>query len=184
MTCLFLSHSSQDSAAAEQVAGRLRAAGFAALFLDVDPDQGIPVGANWERELYTALRRSDGVVFLSSQASVASRWCFAELALARSLGRPIFPARISGGARQGLLGDVHEVDLADGEPAFEQLVAGLLRAGLNPSDSFGWDPTRSPYPGLAAFAAEDAAVFFGRSVETGRLMELLQPTLARGAGRW
>jgi energy-coupling factor transporter ATP-binding protein EcfA2 len=79
---------------------------------------------------------------------------------------------------------VQWVNLAEGEPAFARLWAGLRRAGLDPADAFAWDPTRSPYPGLEPFAAEDAAVFFGRDQEVDRLLELLQPTLQRGPGRF
>jgi hypothetical protein len=50
---LFISHSSSDRDAAQRLAERLRAEVFAALFLDFDPEQGIPAGHNWERELYT-----------------------------------------------------------------------------------------------------------------------------------
>ena len=94
MASLFVSHSSRDRAAAERIYERLRAEGFAAMFLDFDPAQGIPPGRNWERELYIQLRKTDGVIFLASAASVASYWCFAEVALARSLGKPIFPLRL------------------------------------------------------------------------------------------
>src|SRR3712207_6389959 len=106
MASLFISHSSSDREAAQRLAERLRAAGFAALFIDFDPEQGIPAGRNWERELYAQLRRTDAVVFLASEASVASRWCFAELRLARSLGRPVsrggrLPGRASRGVSAG-----------------------------------------------------------------------------------
>ena len=50
MASLFVSHSSRDRAAAEDLSARLRADGFAALFLDFDPDQGIPAGRNWDQE--------------------------------------------------------------------------------------------------------------------------------------
>jgi hypothetical protein len=69
----------------EWVVERLRTAGF----VDFDPEQGIPAGRSWERELYAQLRRIDAVILLASEASVASRWCFAQLSLARSLGRPV-----------------------------------------------------------------------------------------------
>jgi energy-coupling factor transporter ATP-binding protein EcfA2 len=67
---------------------------------------------------------------------------------------------------------------------FRRLLAGLRAAGCDPSDGFAWDARRSPYPGLNPFAAEDAAVFFGRERETARLVELLQPTLQHGASRF
>src|SRR5918997_3268051 len=184
MASVFISHSSQDRAVTEQVAERLRAAGFAALFVDFDPQHGIAAGRNWERELYTQLRRADAVVFLASEASVESRWCFAELSLARSLGRPVFPVRLQTGADLPLLADVQWVDLGDDDAGMTRVLAGLRSAGVDPGDSFAWDPRRSPYPGLVPFAPEDAAVFFGRQAETGRLVELLTPTLQRGPGRF
>jgi WD40 repeat protein len=181
---LFISHSSHDRSAAEGISERLRAQGFGALFLDFDPQQGIPAGRSWERELYAQLRRNDAVLFLASAASVNSRWCFAEVSLARSLAKLVVPLRLEEGARLPLLDDVQWVDLAEGEAAFTRLWEGLRRAGLDPADSFAYDPTRPPYRGLEAFGPEDAAVFFGREQEINRLLELLQPTLQRGAGRF
>src|SRR3954452_10832615 len=169
MASVFVSHSSQDRALTEQVLERLRAAGFTALFVDFDPEHGIPAGRNWERELYAQLRRSDAVVFLASEASVASRWCSIEISLARSLGRPVFPLRLQPGVELSLLADVQWTDLTDAEPGMARLLTGLRSAGLDPVDSFAWNPDRSPYPGLVPFAPEDAAVFFGRQQETHRL---------------
>ncbi|HEV3397894.1 MAG TPA: AAA family ATPase, partial [Actinomycetes bacterium] len=111
------------------------------------------------------------------------RWCSIEIGLARSLGRPVFPVRLQPGVGLPLLTDVQWTDLTDAEPGLARLLAGLRSAGLDPGDSFAWDPARSPYPGLLPFASEDAAVFFGRQPETHRLVELLTPTLQRGPGR-
>src|ERR687898_2169587 len=125
MASVFVSHSSRDRAATDRVLEQLRAAGFAALFVDFDPDQGIPAGRNWERELYAQLRKTDAVIFLASAASVASRWCFAEVSHARSLKKPIFPLRLEGDARLELLDDLQWLDLAEGERAYARLWAGL-----------------------------------------------------------
>jgi WD40 repeat protein len=184
MTSLFVSHSSRDRDAAQQVDRWLRDAGYQALFLDFDPSDGIPAGRRWEGDLYAQLRRCDGVVFLASTDSVASKWCFAELSLARSMGRPVFPLRLDATAWLELLQDVQWTDLAAGEAAFSKLWDGLQQAGLRPADSFGWNPTRSPFPGLEPFDRQDAAVFFGREREIGRLTELLTSTLLRGPGRF
>src|SRR5215213_8659177 len=183
MTSVFVSHSSRDQVVTARVVARLRAAGLAALFVDFDPEQGIPAGRNWERELYAQLRRTDAVVFLASQASMASSWCLLEVGLARALGRPVFPVRLQPGVAMPLLADVQWTDLTDAEAGLTRLLAGLRSAGLDPADSFAWDSARSPYPGLVPFAPEDAAVFFGRQPETHRLVELLTSTLQRGPGR-
>src|SRR3712207_4080116 len=106
MASVFVRHSGRDRAVTGRVVARLRAAGLAALFVDFDPEQGIPAGRAWERELYAQLRRTDAVIFLASEASVASRWCFAELSLARSLGRPVFPVRLQPEVALPLLTDV------------------------------------------------------------------------------
>jgi energy-coupling factor transporter ATP-binding protein EcfA2 len=184
MAVIFISHSREDRSLAEELSERLRDQRYHAIFLDFDISDGIPAGRAWERELYAALRRADGLVFLATPASVSSRWCFAELAVARSLGTPVFAVCASDQARLSLVDDVQWVDLAEGELAYRRLWAGMKRAGLDPADSLSWDPTRSPYPGLRAFSADDAAVFFGRSAETRHLLDLVQPTLVRGSGRW
>jgi hypothetical protein len=85
MASLFVSHSSHDRDAAERIAQRLRVEGFAALFLDFDPADGIPAGRDWKRELFAQLRKADGVIFLASAASVDSQWCITEVGLAQSL---------------------------------------------------------------------------------------------------
>jgi len=184
MASVFVSHCSRDQLVTERVCERLRASGFAALFVDFDPDQGIPAGRDWERELYAQLRRTDAVIFLGTEAAVESRWCFSEVSLARALGRPVIPLRLEPEVRLPLLDDTQWVDFSDRDVGFERLLAGLRAAGLDPTNAHAWDPRRSPYPGLVPFAPEDAAVFFGRERETARLVELLQPTLQHGPGRF
>jgi hypothetical protein len=44
MTSVFVSPSSRHQVVTERVVARLRAAGLAALFVDFDPEQGIPAG--------------------------------------------------------------------------------------------------------------------------------------------
>ena len=183
MVSLFISHSSADTADAQWLAGQLDAAGYVSLFLDVDPERGIPGGRLWERELYSQLRKTDAVVFLGSATSVLSRWCFAEICLARSLNKPIFPVQLMGAARLNLLSDHQWLDLSAEKLDISPLISGLHALRLDASDSLRWDPRRSPYPGLHRFSAEDAGVFFGRGTEIRRLEDLLQPTLQRGLGR-
>jgi WD40 repeat protein len=185
MASFFVSHSSADRDAVERLTARLRVAGFDALFIDYDPALGIPAGRNWERELYSELQRTDAVLFVATDAAIKSRWCFAELALARSARKPVFAIRVSGKERHPLLTDVQWIDAAEGDAAFQHLFAAMNEHGFDPQDSFKWDPKRSPYPGLEAFTADDAAVFFGRrdAIDTAvrRLHE--GPASLRGLSR-
>ena len=118
------------------------------MFLDFDPAYGIPAGRDWQRELYAQLRKSDSVIFLASAASVASQWCITEVGWPNLWAMPVFPLRLEAGVSLGLLDGVQWIELSEGETAFTRLFAGLRQAGLDPADSFAWDPTRSPYPGL------------------------------------
>src|ERR687894_44541 len=146
MPALFISHSSHDRVATERVSSWLRRAGFTTVFVDVDPEQGIRAGRNWERELYAQLRRTEAVVFLATHAATASQWCFAELSLARSLGHPVFPLVVEPGVRLPLLADVQWIDLTDADlapdghdgdgtgrpPGLLRLLAGVRAGGPHP----------------------------------------------------
>src|SRR3954467_10339479 len=143
MASVFVSHSSRDRVVTERVVQRLRAAGLAALFLDFDPEQGIPAGRSWERELYAQLRKTDAVIFLASEASVASSWCLVEVGLARSLGRPVFPVRLQPGVESPQLADIQWIDLTDAEGGLARLLGGLRSAGWTwPTPSPGTRPGR------------------------------------------
>jgi WD40 repeat protein len=185
VTGLFISHSSRDVEVTARLVARLREAGFTALFIDFDPEVGIPAGRVWERELFAQLAKCDALVFVASPASVASQWCAIELASARSQGKPIFPVQTMLGVRHRLLDDVQCVDASEDEDAgFQRLLMGLQSAGLQAVDSFRWDPSRPAYPGLAAFGVADAGVFFGRDDEIRRLLERLAAPGTHDAARF
>jgi hypothetical protein len=182
MAWLFISHSGEDEAIASRVRDFLAAEGYGAIFLDFDAESGLRVGQEWEPQLWSELRRADAVLFLDSAASRRSKWCFAELAVARAIGLTIIPLIVGEESQDGLIGAIQGVNLSEG---FDGLAAKLRRAlrEVDPADSFGWDRTRAPYPGLQAFEPEDAAVFFGREDEVKELERRLHPTLVHGARR-
>lgn len=167
MSNIFISHSSKDNAVALEVKDWLVEQGHRSVFLDFDPADGIPSGRNWERELYTKLRECRAIIVLCSRHSMASSWCFAEIAHGKSLGKHIFPLKIAPCTIAGLLEDVQIIDmtLVGEEEAYQRLWRGLKAAGLDPKALFNWDNSRPPYPGLLAFEEEDAAIFFGRDCD-------------------
>lgn len=166
MSSIFLSHSSKDISIAEQVKARLEQWGHRSVFLDFDPENGIPAGRDWEKELYAKLRECRAVIVLCSQASMASRWCFTEIAHAKAMGKELFPIKIGDCKVDRILTGKQIVDATTRwDEAYQRLEKGLLAAGLNPKDLFDWDGTRPLYPGLLAFQEQDAAIFFGRDKE-------------------
>ena len=74
MSAIFISHSSKDNSVAAELKGRLEKQGHRSVFLDFDPELGIPSGRNWERELYRQLRSCQAVIVLCSKHSMSSRW--------------------------------------------------------------------------------------------------------------
>jgi WD40 repeat protein len=184
MGSLFVSYSSEDRARVRWLCDWLTEQGFISLFLDVDEVRGLAIGDKWESQLYAQLRRTDAVLFAGSPASVASRWCFAELAMARSLGKRVFPVVLRAGGSHPLLDDTQAVDLTAGaEAGLERLRLALAVPELDPERTFDWDPRRSPFPGLEPFDERDAAVFFGRQADTERLLAQLRSSRRRHTGR-
>ena len=184
MPSLFISHTDRDNAEVMRLSDWLARQGVASLFLDFDPERGVPAGAKWEAELYSQLRRADAVLFVGSPASVASQWCFAELAMARSLGKAILPVTVAPGGEHPLLRDTQAVDVTGGdERGFERLASWLRGADLDPERSFAWDSRRRPFPGLGSFEELDAAVFFGREPEVEELLERVRSSRRRHTGR-
>ena len=184
MSAIFISHSSRDDAVAAELRDRLAEQGHKSVFLDFDPAIGIPAGRDWERELYRRLRACQAVIVLCSEHSMASRWCFVEIAHAKAFGKHIFPLKVAECAVDSSLTSRQVLDLTGGrEDAYQRLWRGLEVAGLDPRNAFDWDGTRPPYPGLLAFQEADAAVFFGRDREIHRGLELLNRLQRFGGAR-
>ena len=72
---------------------------------------GIKGGREWERELYRHLKLARAVIVLCSENSMASRWCFVEIAQAKALGKAIFPITISPCRVEDILKDRQVIDL-------------------------------------------------------------------------
>jgi len=171
---VFVSHSSKDRAQVARLASLLDAQ-HTPYFLDYDPELGIPAGRRWEDELYYRLAGCEVVLYVCSENSNASKWCFAELAQARALRRTVVALRLSGAALPSLLTDTHAV--VDFDAPAEEVRARLRNAlALSASaapERFPWDGRRALYPGMLAFDEADAAIFFGRDDETRDLLGVL-----------
>ncbi len=174
MSRIFISHSSADNEITRDILQRLEDAGFENVFLDHDARKGITAGVDWENELYRELRACQAMIVVCSKDTMSSNWCFAEITHAKSKGIEVFPIKIDDCTFYNILGSRHGIDWTlDAEDAWKRLQRGLLRAGIDPSNSFPWDSTRPPYCGLHSFEPEDAAIFFGREDEIQQGLQIL-----------
>ena len=64
MSAIFISHSSKDNEAADEICNWLAEQGHRSVFLDFDPADGIPAGRDWEQELYRGIRACRAVIVL------------------------------------------------------------------------------------------------------------------------
>ncbi len=174
LSSIFLSYSSTDAATATRLRDVLVASGYPTVFRDKDPEAGIPGGTKWADELFANLGLADIVVFLGSDASLASPWCHTELAVAVSQRKFIAQVSLTDVPTHRLLGDRQRIPPdSDLEVLVDRLVVALTRAGLAPGDPFTWDPDRSPYPGLLRLDEDHAAVLFGRDQEVATCVQRL-----------
>jgi WD40 repeat protein len=178
---IFISHSSDDREQSARLLAWLNSQGFVSTFLDFDERRGIQVGADWERTLYRELSSADAVILILTRNWFSSKWCFAEFAQARALGKAIFPIIESPAGETFVSSDIQHLDLIkDREGGMQRLLSGLTQIALDTRGGFPWDNARSPYPGLLAFDEADAAIYFGRDDDIRRLIERLNARRAQG----
>jgi hypothetical protein len=174
MPAIFISHSSHDPKASDDIKSWLAGIGFERVFLDFDTATGIGAGQNWEKRLYEEISRCHAVILLLTPNWLASKWCFAELQQARALGKVIVPVICAPLGESKVLPDIQAVDLidwnADGLARIEQRLHAITDELAR---GFTLDPTRPPFPGIHAFEAEDAAIYFGRDEEARAVIEKL-----------
>ncbi|HZH76830.1 MAG TPA: TIR domain-containing protein, partial [Archangium sp.] len=176
---VFLSHSSADKPAVEQLALRLREAGLQP-FLD---KWHLVPGAPWQPALEQALAESETTaVFFGPSGSGPWRNEELQLALVRAAQQRddfrVIPVLLPGARPEqlsGFLGLRTWVDFREGldsEAAFARLVAGIQ--GRAPSgDAFTLPDEPAPYRGLLAFDEAHAEYFFGRGADIERTVEKL-----------
>ncbi len=174
MSAIFISHSSKDNDCALEMQSWLKAQGYHSYFLDLDQETGIQGGTDWEQVLYQRLRQCQAVIAIVTPDWLESKWCFAEVVQAREKGKAVLPAIIKPCKLNGVLSDTQGIDFTqDANIGYARLLSGLKQQGLDSRDSFPWNSSRPPYPGLPAYQEEDAAVFMGRTPEIYAVKEKL-----------
>jgi hypothetical protein len=182
---IFISHSSLDPEIADDIKSALDRFGFEQVFLDFDKATGIGAGENWEKRLYEELSRCHAVILMLTPNWLASKWCFAELTQSRALGKIILPIICKPLGERFVLPEIQSVDLLDWNAGGLDKLEQRLRTITNElARGFKLDPNRPPYPGIHAFEAEDAAIYFGRDDEAHTLIERLDARRTQGGARF
>ncbi len=183
MSTIFISYSTKDRATADIVYKQLIEMGYEKPFRDDHPDSGIPAGSDWEQELYRKLRLCKALIVLCSKNWLDSKWCFAELAYAKAMGKEFFPIRIDDSNDvPSIVAERQAINLSD-QNVWQRLKKGLEDAKLAPHDDFYWDISECPYPGLEPFTENHAGVYFGRDTEIQELRETLNRMRSVGQPR-
>ena len=170
MALVFISHSSIDNEKIKKIAEEIENNGFENIFLDIDEEAGIKAGEEWEKRLYTEIKRSHAIIIALSPAWLESKWCFVEYTQARALGKEIIPIIIDhgedGNVNKWIADNIQKSDLTKDENVLKRVIARIKEIALGTQKGFKWDRDRPPYPGLISFEKEDAAVFFGKDEDT------------------
>jgi formylglycine-generating enzyme required for sulfatase activity len=199
VSSIFISHSSTDNAWAASIAAWLEGAEhkqkperrYEALFLDFDPECGIPNGTSWRSVLHRQLRLCRAVIVVCSRRYCTSQWCLAELGIAIHEGKLVLPLRIEPQADRSdlprLLAETQAsvlplIDLAASDSTgWRALERGL--EVLSWRERLPWPPPgqahASPFPGLLAFDRPQAPVFFGRDGAIARVHQQLNALAQR-----
>jgi WD40 repeat protein len=157
MTTVFISHRNKplDDEWAEKIHRFIKDEKGIGGFLDFDIETGLEAGGRWEEDIYAALNRAQVVIALISPDWLSSCWCLSEARMSKLRGIRFLPVKIA--ECDVPFEDIQRIDFTKDEA---RAWAALKHALRNEHDL----PSR-PYPGLAAFSANDAAVFFGRDEE-------------------
>jgi hypothetical protein len=154
------------------------------VFLDFDKETGLDAGGDWEKRLYAELSRCHAVIFALTPNWLASKWCFAEITQARALGKILLPIICAPLGEHKVLPEVQAVDLIDWNPeGLKRIEKRLLEITDELARGFVFSANRPPHPGIYAFEAEDAAIYFGRDEETRAVIEKLDARRTQGGAR-
>jgi len=169
MSTIFISHSSKNNEWAKRISDWLGAETrkYQSLFLDFDPEIGIPLGTSWRATLFEKLGLCRAVIVLCSQDYLSSQWCLSELAIAIDRGKHVFPLQLDASPLPSLLMETQGCEMRtidfsqESDQSWRKLELSLAEH-LNWRDKLHWPLSQCPFPGLEPFDDHYAPVFYGR----------------------
>lgn len=178
---IFFSHAAADRGTVAGLVGHLRHCGWRSLYASSHAEAGNTAGEDWESAIYARLRRASAVVFVLTETSARSTWCFAELALAKALGTPILTVRAAlDTPLHPLTSHQQAVDLTDS--AARERIRQWVERHVGPPHR-QWPEGVCPYPGMRSFTSDLEPVFFGREAAVADLLPAFAPLGSQGGAR-
>jgi WD40 repeat protein len=175
MAAIFISYNHKDERIAGKIKDWLSELRFERTYFACDLETGNKPGEQWEQRLYQELSRCHAIVLVLTGNWLDSKWCWAEMVLARALGKKIIQVICSPLGDQMVLPEIQAVDLLDwNDTGLQRLERGLREITNELARGFVWDVNKWPFPGMKAFEPEDAAIYFGRDDETNSLKQKLE----------
>ncbi|ABW13636.1 WD-40 repeat protein [Parafrankia sp. EAN1pec] len=174
-------HAAEGGALADRVVRALEAAGYTDYYNYRVPGHRTAPGAAWAPDIRRNLLVSEAFIAITTPKAL-DEWCSTEVAIFRERKprAPFLEIVVGEASRRALTGALQGIRV---RPDNEESVAAALATVIAflQARGVGTGPGRtSPYPGLAAFGERDAAVFFGRDDDIGRLAAAIEPR-AHGA---
>ncbi|MGI9387101.1 MAG: hypothetical protein ACR2OX_06695, partial [Methyloligellaceae bacterium] len=139
---------------------------------------------NHATQAVKAIQESDAVVMLCSKAWAECKQCYAEYVAAQASGKFIVALIIKKGARDlNLAPDIPRfiVDKVGGD--LTDMISVLSAFERADSYCYDWPSDRRPYPGIRAFNADEAGVFFGRDNDIQNVVARISARLVDKAHR-
>ena len=133
MPLIFLSHSNRDNKVVAEIMPILSGLGFEIL-LDLDKDAEFFPGIDYERALYREISRCHVVILFLTKNWLDSKWCFAEMAQARALGKMILPLVFESLEQTFVPTEIPLIDLTDRSKKVLDRLKGVL-AGIGAASS-------------------------------------------------
>lgn len=181
---IFLSHTSEEDAAVERIAEKLRDAGFAP-WID---NWNCAGGGRFQREIDAGIEQSRAFAACIGESGI-SGWVADEMETARSraVKDPSFrffvvmlPGYPDSFDRQSIPATLRNRGWVDFRKGFEnarqfrEIVDAIQGRVSGPESRQQLDPSESPYRGLEVFDEEHAEFYFGREIDIDHLIEKLR----------
>jgi len=187
MAEIFVSHSSKDEIFTNRIEDWLERGFSGRFFLDRRTDEsGIIASERWRDSLRRAKQHCRVSLFLITPNWLASPWCYAEYEAAGLMGKRRLvlldvpdPTQMDKAAQDKLRAVQAEeqiVRAADTDWEKRVTLAFELAGLAGTIFQINTEVRNEPYPGLSAFGEHDAdaAIFFGRDLEIGEVLDRLR----------